>query len=70
VKRKTREVSRYFAFLIWLKQFTEYPRSNRWLAGLHELLWTRHCGHDWRFARQMAWIYWGARSERRRGRKS
>lgn len=48
----------YFRFVRWLHQFEEYPRFNRLGAGLYVLLWTRMCGHDWRFAWQVASIYW------------
>ena len=52
--------SLYFRFVRWLHQFEEFPRYNKWGAGLYQLLWVRYCGHDWRFAFRMAWGYWRA----------
>jgi hypothetical protein len=48
----------YFRFVRWLQRYEESPRYNKWLAGLYQLLWTRWCGHDWRFSFRMARIYW------------
>lgn len=48
----------YFRFVRWLSRFEQYPKYNRWLAGLYQLLWVHWCGHEWSYAWRMAMIYW------------
>jgi hypothetical protein len=39
-------------------KFECWPHYNRWLAGLHVLLWNYVCGYGWRWAWGNAMIYW------------
>ncbi len=52
----------YVKFVTSLAKYEQAPNYNRFLAGLHCLLWLRLCGDSWAHCWGNAKIYWFGKS--------